>query len=159
MKTYLSKSSNSVKIITGGSILCVMTLIFSLIFFSHQAGLLSGTIIAVITLVIIAYFYAVSLKAIRIENNNIILQKPFNNVQILISDVLKVEKLGFSNLSMTYGSQGFFGYVGSTMDGSLSMVKDRNQMIRIVTKNQSYILSSESPDELIKDINSAKKTK
>ena len=53
---------------------------------------------------------------------------------------------------MTYGSKGDFGYIGNTMDDSISMVNDRKNMVRIITNDKKYTISSERPQDLIKDI-------
>jgi len=50
---------------------------------------------------------------------------------------------------MTYGSKGVFGYIGNTMDDSISMVNDRKKMVRIITKEKKYTISSDRPKDLI----------
>jgi ribosome biogenesis GTPase A len=82
----------------------------------------------------------------------IILKKNIGQIKIPTTDILEVQKLGYSNLTMTYGSKGVFGFIGNTMDNSISFVKDRKNMIRIITKNNKYVLSSERSDELVREI-------
>jgi hypothetical protein len=53
---------------------------------------------------------------------------------------------------MTYGSKGVFGYIGNTMDDSISMVNDRKNMVRIITKEKKYTISSDRRKDLINDI-------
>jgi hypothetical protein len=53
---------------------------------------------------------------------------------------------------MTHGSKGVFGFIGNTMDNSVSFVKDRGSMIQIKTIDKKYVFSSERPDQLIKEI-------
>ena len=56
---------------------------------------------------------------------------------------------------MTAGSKGLFGYVGTTMDGTISLVKDRSQMIQIITKaNKKYLFSCQNREELVTAIHS-----
>lgn len=74
---------------------------------------------------------------------------------IPLSDIQRVERLAFSNLTMTAGSKGFFGYIGGSMDNSKLMVNDRTMMIRIYTADKHYTLSCESPESLIAEIEDA----
>lgn len=82
----------------------------------------------------------------------IILKKNIGQINIPKSDILEVNRLNFSNLTMTAGSKGVFGFIGNTMDDSVSFVKDRKKMLRITTQNKKYILSSENADELVSAI-------
>jgi hypothetical protein len=92
------------------------------------------------------------LDKIIIEENTIILKKNIGQIKIPKSDILEVNRLSFSNLTMTFGSKGVFGFIGNTMDNSISLVKDRKKMLRITTQNKKYILSSENADELVTQI-------
>ncbi|MEO8933575.1 MAG: PH domain-containing protein [Xanthomarina sp.] len=149
MKIYTSKCSFTVKLITIGIIVSMGMLIFSISALNDNYGTLSAIILSVIILVALIYFYANSLNKIIVSEKHLTLKKPFSKIEIPLSDLIRIERLEFSNLSMTSGSQGIFGYIGNTMDGSICMVKDRKKMIRIITKEKNYTISSEKPADLI----------
>ena len=100
----------------------------------------------------LAYFYANSLDKIILAKESIVLKRNIGQIIIPKADIIEVTKLDYSNLTMTFGSKGVFGFIGNTMDDSVSLVKDRKNMIRITTKNKKYILSSERSEELIREI-------
>ena len=152
MKIYTSKSSFSVKLITIGIIVSMGILIFSLFTLNENYSTISGIIISAIILGALIYFYANSLNKIIVGERNITLKKPFGKIEIPLSDIIKIERLEYSNLSMTYGSKGVFGYIGNTMDDSICLVKDRRNMIRIITKEKKFTISSDRPSELITNL-------
>lgn len=152
MKNYHSKSSFSVKLITIGIVIVMGIVVFSILTLNETYGIIGGIIISIIILSALIYFYANSLRNILIGENYLTLKKNIGKIEIPFSDIIKIEKLDFSNLSMTYGSKGVFGYVGNTMDDSISMVNDRKNMVRIITNDKKYTISSERPKDLINDI-------
>lgn len=152
MKIYSSKSSISVRLITTGILISVGILIFSLFILSEDFGIFSGIIISTILLGTLLYFYVHSLNQIIVGDKHLILEKPFVKIVIPFSEITKIEKLEYSNLTMTYGSQGVFGYIGNTMDNSTSLVKDRKNMLRVFTNEKNFIISSERSDELVNDL-------
>ncbi|WP_417371283.1 PH domain-containing protein [Gelidibacter japonicus] len=152
MKNYYSKSSFSVKLITIGIVIVMGIVVFSILTLNETYGIIGGIIISIIILSALIYFYANSLRNILIGENYLTLKKNIGKIEIPFSDIIKIEKLDFSNLSMTYGSKGVFGYIGNTMDDSISMVNDRKNMVRIITNDKKYTISSERPIDLINDI-------
>ena len=152
MKNYNSKSSFSVKLITIGIVIVMGIVVFSTLTLNEKYGRIGGIIISLLILSTLIYFYANSLKKILIGEKYLTLEKNIGKIEIPFSDIIKIEKLDFSNLSMTYGSKGVFGYIGNTMDDSISMVNDRKNMVRIITNDKKYTISSERPQDLIKDI-------
>lgn len=50
---------------------------------------------------------------------------------------------------MTFGSKGVFGFIGITMDGSYSFVKDRNKAILLQTNTKKFLVSCDDPDDFI----------
>ncbi|MGB5316173.1 MAG: PH domain-containing protein [Robiginitalea sp.] len=152
MKNYQSKSSFSVKLITIGIMIVMGIVVFSIFTLNEKYGTMSGILISLIILSTLTYFFANSLKKIIIGEKNLTLEKNIGKIEIPFSDIIKIEKLDFSNLSMTYGSKGVFGYIGNTMDDSIGMVNDRKNMVRIITKEKKYTISSDRPNELMNDI-------
>ncbi|MGB5783678.1 MAG: PH domain-containing protein, partial [Eudoraea sp.] len=147
-----SKSSFSVKLITMGIMIVMGIVVFSVFTLNEKYGIMSGILISLIILSTLTYFFANSLKKIIIGEKNLTLKKNIGKIEIPFSDIIKIENLDFSNLSMTYGSKGVFGYIGNTMDDSISMVNDRRKMVRIITKEKKYTISSDRPNELMNDI-------
>ncbi|EGV43221.1 hypothetical protein BZARG_1053 [Bizionia argentinensis JUB59] len=152
MSIYLSKSSVFVKIATIGTIILLAIIALTLITTNKNYGVIGGIILGILISGTVFYFYANSLDKIILEKDVIILKKNIGQINIPNSHIVEVQKLGYSNLTMTYGSKGVFGFIGNTMDDSVSFVKDRRNMIRITTKNKKYILSSERLDELVNEI-------
>src|SRR5690554_2243769 len=148
MKIYLSKSSTEVKMITLGLILLIIFAIIALFsvnakFGSIATGILVGRLV---------YFCTVSLDKILVDDKALRIKRTFGAVKITLSQITDIRNLKFSNLTMSYGSKGLFGYSGSTMDDCVSLVNDRKNMTRIVTNNKSYIISSEQPAELVNEV-------
>lgn len=146
MITFKSKSSPLVRFITiGFSISLLGTISMLLIKFGF-----GQSIIPMITILLtILYLYLNSLSLIILNDDSLILKKHFGHKEIKLKDINTVERLSNSNLTMTSGSLGVFGFAGSTMDNSVSYVKDRTKMIRILTEKKNYIISCELPDELV----------
>ena len=151
MKEFDSKSSKEVKLITSGIIIAMLLLIISFIL-NNSFKTITGIGIATIIIISLFYFYAVSLKKIILTNDKVIIKRNIGGFEIPLNKIQKVELLNFSNLSMTVGSKGFFGYCGNTMDNSLVLVNDRTSMLRIFISEKSYTLSCERASELIHEI-------
>lgn len=152
MNIYQSKSSSSVKIITTGAVIVLVLVSLSLVATDGNYGVIGGLILGGIIVGTVFYFYANSLDKIIVERDGVVLKKNVGQIYIPKSEIVEVAKLTFSNLTMTYGSKGVFGFIGNTMDGSISFVKDRRCMLRISTTSKKYILSSERSDELLRAI-------
>ena len=152
MSTYQSKSSIFVKVATIGTLILVTMIALMLVTTDKNYGLIGGIILSILIIGTVIYFYANSLNKIIIEKESIVLKKNIGQIKIHRSDILEVTRLGYSNLTMTYGSKGVFGFIGSTMDDSTSFVKERKNMLKITTKSKEYILSSEKCDELVREI-------
>ncbi len=152
MKVYLSKSSKLVKLITIGLLMCSTIIVLLLLVSNENYGITTGIILSLIIIGTLTYFYSNSLKKIIIDGEKIILEKNIGEIKINISEIKEIQKLEYSNLTMTFGSKGVFGYIGNTMDDSVSLVKDRKNMIKIITLNKNYIFSAENPNDLITEI-------
>lgn len=151
-RVYLSKSSTFVKLVTIGTLVLLVLASLTLMTINSSYGVIGGTILNVLIIGTVIYFYATALEKIMLEKDNLILKKKVGKITISKIDIISVNKLEYSNLTMTCGSKGFFGFIGSTMDDSVSLVKDRKNMLRIVTKDKKYIVSAEKRGELINEI-------
>lgn len=152
MKIYLSRSSLFVKIVTIGTLILLTLITFTLMTSAKSYGIIGGTILCVLIIGTVIYFYANSLDEIILDKDTLTLKKKHGQIIIPISDIIKVQKLEYSNLTMTYGSKGVFGFIGNTMDNSVSFVKDRKNVMKITSKDKKYIFSVENLDELLIDI-------
>jgi hypothetical protein len=152
MNSYLSKSSAFVKIATIGTLILLTLILISLFVSNNHYGMIGGIALTILTIGIVVYYYANSLNKIIINKDYLILKKNFGQIKISKQEITGITKMGYSNLTMTYGSKGVFGFIGSTMDDSFSLVKDRNNMVKITTESKKYILSTEEPDKMVSEI-------
>lgn len=152
MKIYKSKSDPYVKMTTSVVLIVLFLVIVMLMYTEVKYGVLGGFILSIFIVAMVVYFYASALKEVILEKEMMTLKKNFGRVIIPETKIKSVHRIVFSNLTMTYGSKGVFGFIGNTMDGSMSLVKDRNAMIQIVTSTKKYIFSAEKPDELVNEI-------
>lgn len=152
MKTYSSKSSVPVKIITISTISVLLLLVISVAFIKKESGPLFGILLAFTIFSAVFYFYANSLKEVRIIDKRVILKKKLSKIEIEFSEIISIKTIQYCALPMTVGSKGVFGFIGSTMDGSISFVKDRNQMVKLITKSNNYILSCDNPKDFVNTI-------
>jgi|26BtaG_2_1085354.scaffolds.fasta_scaffold12224_2 hypothetical protein len=152
MNTYLSKSSAFVKIATIGTLILLTLILISLLTSNSNYGIIGGTLLTVLIVGTAICFYANSLNKIIVDKDYLTLKKNFGQIKIPKNEINGITKLKYSNLTMTYGSKGIFGFVGSTMDNSYSLVKDRKNMVKISTENKKYIISTDDPDKLISEI-------
>lgn len=152
MNIYLSKSSTFVKIATIGTLILLALIPISLFITDSNYGVIGGVLLTILIVGTAIYFYANSLDRIIVDNDYLILKKNFGQIKIPKNEINGIAKLNYSNLTMTYGSKGVFGFVGSTMDNSYSLVKDRKNMVKILTENKKYIISTDQPDKLISEI-------
>lgn len=149
MHIYRSKSSTFVKIATVSVLFLLSIAILSLVATGKEYSVITGFTLGMIITGTVIFFYANALHEIILDADGIVLKKNIGHVKILKSEILDIQKLAYSNLTMTYGSKGVFGFIGNTMDDSVSLVKDRKHMLKITTKDKTYILSSEKSDELV----------
>jgi len=153
MKIFESKNSGTVTIITLSAIVAMFSLLITLTMGLNNYGIIPTVILSLIIILTILYFYFNSLDKIVLSNDTLVLKKRLGNEEIKLSDIMKIERLAYSNLTMTAGSKGFFGFVGGTMDNSYSYVKDRSKMVKITTLEKNIIFSCENPDELVSKLN------
>ena len=152
MKTYSSRSSVAVKIITISTISILLLLVISLTFIKKDSGLLFGVLLGITIFSAVFYFYANSLKEVKVIDKSLILKKKLGKIEICFSEILSIKNMQYSALPMTVGSKGLFGFIGSTMDGSVSFVKDRNQMVKVVTTSNNYLISCDNSKDLVNTI-------
>ncbi|MGC1633359.1 MAG: PH domain-containing protein [Gelidibacter sp.] len=149
MNIYRGKSSSYVRIATISAVILSLLILFTIILLNKSLGITVRVILPLLIVGAIIYLYSISLNKIIIEKDSIVLKKNIGKIKIPNTDILDVCIMSYSNLTMTYGSKGVFGFIGNTMDDSVSLVKDRNQMFRITTKDKKYLLSSENSEELV----------
>ncbi|WP_026451976.1 PH domain-containing protein [Aequorivita capsosiphonis] len=150
MTIYKSRSSNSVRIITIGGILLLISIIISIILIREHYEITIGIGATLILLGFLIYFYFNSLQVVIIKNEILILKKNIGKIEIKFSEIKSVKSISGTVLTMTAGSKGFFGFIGVTMDGSKSFVKDRSNVIQLITSsNKKYLFSCDNSEDLI----------
>ena len=157
MKTFESKSSRRVIVTTLMSMAGVLIIVISLLIgtFSSQFRIwsfISSTATILFAIGLLSYYYSNSLNTINLKNGEIILIKNFGRKSINVIDINYFERLSSSNLFMSSGSSGLFGFIGSTLDFSYSYIKDKSKMVKISTRDKDYIISCDNPDELVASI-------
>lgn len=152
MKTYTCSSSKLVKIITTTSFVLFVLLAFILIFAPGNLSSASGGIFLAVILSTVFYFYTQSLIRIRLDEKFLVLKKNLGSIKLPYEEIDKVVKLKYADIPMTIGSKGFFGFIGQTMDGSRSFVKDRKQMIQIISEEKKYLISCDQRDDFLQEI-------
>lgn len=152
MKTYTCSSSKLVKIITTTSFILFVLIAFILIFAPGKWSSASGGIFLAVILSTVFYFYTQSLIRIRLDKRFLVLKKNLGSIKLPYEEIDKVVKLKYADIPMTIGSKGFFGFIGQTMDGSRSFVKDRKQMIQIVSGEKKYLISCDQRDDFLQEI-------
>lgn len=153
MKTYTSSNSRLVNLITFFTFILLVFVSFILIFVESKLGSAAGGVFLAIVLSTAFYFYSQSLIRIQISEKKLILKKNMGKIQIDFEDIQKVIKLKYADIPMNIGSKGFFGFIGKTMDGSRSFVKNRKQMVQIITTDEKYLISCDNRDEFFLEIN------
>lgn len=121
-------------------------------FLKQKSGLLFSFLLGTTIFSALFYLYANSLKEIKIIDKSLILKKKLGKIEICFSEIISVKNMQYSALPMTVGSKGVFGFIGSTMDGSVSFVKDRKQMVKVVTTSNNYIVSCDNSKDLVTTI-------
>lgn len=140
-------------LITFFTFILLVFISFILIFIESKLGSAAGGIFLAIVLSTAFYFYSQSLIRIQITDKILILKKNLGSIPIDFSDIKKVVKLKYADIPMTIGSKGFFGFIGRTMDGSRSFVKNRKQMVQIITSTNNYLVSCDNRDDFVREIN------
>ena len=86
--------------------------------------------------------------------------KADNGKIILLSEVVEVVRISKSDINgsiKTFGSDGFFGYIGRFRNnklGNYSMyVTDMNNLILVRTGNKKYVFSCSRPQEFVEFVN------
>lgn len=160
MPTYPSKSSNSVKVMTVGGILMLIAILTSIVFINQDYSLLIAILLGAFVLTFFFYFFYNSLKEVTFENKTLILKKNIGKIEIDFSEIKSIKTLQPAAITMTTGSKGFFGFIGTTMDGSVSFVKNRSQMVLLTTtSNKKYLFSCNNPKDLVATVSTGKKLK
>lgn len=150
MSTYPSKSSNSVKVITFGGILILITVLISIVFLNQEYSLLIAIIVGASILSFFLYFFANSLNKVMLQDKSLILKKNMGKIEIAFSEIKSINTLQPTAITMTKGSKGIFGFVGTTMDGTVSLIKNRKQMILLTTtSNKKYLFSCDNKSDLV----------
>lgn len=152
MEKFSSNSSRLVKLITLSTFTLLVLVAFVLIIVEGRLGSVSGIIFLVVVMGSAFYFYSQSLKELIITDTNLILKKNLSKVVIDFEDIESVVKLKYADIPMVIGSKGVFGFLGKTMDGSTSYVKNRKKMVHIITADKKYLISCDERDAFVEKL-------
>lgn len=152
MEKFSSNSSRLVKLITLSTFTLLVLVAFVLIIVEGRLGSVSGIIFLVVVMGSAFYFYSQSLKELIITDTHLILKKNLSKVVIDFEDIESVVKLKYADIPMVIGSKGVFGFLGKTMDGSTSYVKNRKKMVHIITADKKYLISCDERDAFVEKL-------
>lgn len=152
MEKFSSNSSRLVKLITLSTFTLLVLVAFVLIIVEGRLGSVSGIIFLVVVMGSAYYAYSQSLKELIITDTHLILKKNLSKVVIDFEDIESVVKLKYADIPMVIGSKGVFGFLGKTMDGSTSYVKNRKKMVHIITADKKYLISCDERDAFVEKL-------
>lgn len=152
MEKFSSNSSRLVKLITLSTFTLLVLVAFVLIIVEGRLGSVSGIIFLVVVMGSAFYFYSQSLKEVILTDTHLILKKNLSKVVIDFEDIESVVKLKYADIPMVIGSKGVFGFLGKTMDGSTSYVKNRKKMVHIITADKKYLISCDERDAFVEKL-------
>lgn len=99
------------------------------------------------------YYYTQRVREIvYIADDKLVLKKAFSSVTIPVGEITSIKKVNYNSIPMTFGSKGFFGFIGSTMDDYVSNVSNTSEVFAIDTQDKKYLLSCQSSTELVLNI-------
>lgn len=150
MKIFKSSNSKEVNIITFLVSIIFMLIMFTLFYgTSVQMNIYLKIFITLLIIIGTLYFYSNSLREVELTKESLILKKNIGKKIIEIQNIDSIDKIQFSNLTSTISSKGFFGFNGFLMDDSITLINNRNKIVRVSTLGKKYLLSVDNPDELI----------
>lgn len=149
MNNYLSTSSTFVKTVTAGTLTAMTLIVVALTLSESNNGMIWGTALTGFVIGTAFYFYANALNKVVVHEDRLVIKRNLGQIEIKRDDVQSVTRMDPSNLNLTSGSKGVFGFVGSTMDNTYSLVKDRSKMVKITTSGKNYLVSVDQPDKLV----------
>lgn len=166
MKTMYFKSNMDVKVRVLTYTICMILVLVSIslfVLFLRSEGDIytrfSFLLIAFLLTGTAFYFYIQRVREIvYIADDKLILKKSFSSVTIPVGEITSIRKVNYNSIPMTFGSKGFFGFIGSTMDDYVSNVSNTSEMLAIETKSKKYLLSCQSSAELVSIMNNETKT-
>ena len=163
---FKSSLDKTQKIITV-AIIHLFTVLFFLGFpFSGKENITNSLLIGLLFLVITIVAYAFSTKSIELNQNDLCVKRPFDKVILLRSDIIKIQKIEYKDLSSslrTFGCGGLFGYFGkfwNKQQGSMTWyVTDMKNPVMIETKNgKKIVLTPDDREQFLEQFTALEKT-
>ena len=106
-------------------------------------------IVVLIILVVLCFFPV----KIILSEHEVIIRKLIRSIRIPLKDIESVSEAIIFPIPMTISSQGFLGYLGTTMDGAKSYVTNRKKVVHLTTKdNKKYLFSPDNTPAFLRDI-------
>ena len=162
-KSSLDKTS---KAITAGIMLLFVVLFIISYPFSGKENITNSLLIGLLFLVITIVTFAFSTKSIELNQNDLCVKRPFDKVVILLSDIIKIQKIDYKDLSFAmrkFGSGGLFGYFGkfwNKQQGSMTWyATDMKNPVMIETKNgKKIVLTPDDREQFLEQFTAIEKT-
>ena len=163
-KSSLDKTSKAITI--GVILLLIVVSLFISYPFSDIENLTTSLFSGLLFMVITIVAYAFSTKSIELNQNDLYVKRPFDKVVILLSDIIKIEKIDYKDLSFAmrkFGSGGLFGYFGkfwNKQQGSMTWyVTNMKNPVMIETKNgKKIVLTPDDREQFLEQFTILEKT-
>lgn len=129
----------------------ITTFIFSAFFLLSISNFFVGiTPMRIFSVVVLSITFFVLIFQVpisfRITKEEIIIKRIFNKKIIKINKIASISKVQ-NTIAFTFCSQGLFGYLGKTMDGTISFSTNMKHNLLIKTiDNQSFMISPSEID-------------
>ena len=101
-----------------------------------------------------AFYFLFDPRRVVVDDSTLSVHFRLRRVDIPLHDVRFVRRVGKMPV-VRLGSLGYFGFLGTGMDGTKIWVKDIKRMVHIQTERNSYVLSCDRPSELVASVQSA----
>ncbi|MBA3829775.1 MAG: hypothetical protein H0X33_12615 [Taibaiella sp.] len=107
---------------------------------------------------VVTYFFKPT--AYFIEDKKVHIKRPIGDIVIPLTDIIELKRIYKGDLGLGiryFGSGGFFGYLGKYYYRSVGKVNiystDCSKLV-LIRAQKKYIISPDSPDEFINELNS-----
>lgn len=151
-KKFLISFDINALVITISVLVVLLTVIIGLIINFKLINLLPILIIC-ISIFLALYFFPIQFE---IENNRIVIKSVFSKRTIDIDSITDITFIK-NTVSFTYSSKGVFGYLGKTMDGTISYSTNLKKNILIKTFDKAnFIISPKNTQDFINEIHKMK---
>lgn len=159
---YRVSLSNNAKLITKlvyallVLVICLYCLL-SFVFFPGDMDLVALFVIIFAVLICVCVPFALWPRCIIVYDDRLVLKKGLGHLTIAFSEIQSIERRdGFDKSFRVFGVGGVLGNLGwfskKNVGRYMSYVGDYRKTFLLVTEKRRYVMSCDSPDELVADV-------